>query len=98
MLALDLCRLSHQCLVHWYQFDGQLFQEMEGFSGSGRADLARDDVVELAPVDPIQEGLGFLSSLAYLSAPCRLIDKSERFTVFSAWVLSVAARFSSVSR
>lgn len=58
MLALDLRRVSHQWQVHRHQLDGQLFQEMEGFSGADRADLALDDVEELAPIDPVEKGLG----------------------------------------
>jgi len=59
MFALELCCFSHQCEVDWDQFDGQLFQKMEGFSSSSRANLTLDDVEELTPIDPVQESFGF---------------------------------------
>jgi len=34
MLTLDFRRLSHQRQIHLNQFDRQVFQEMEGFSGA----------------------------------------------------------------
>lgn len=68
MLALNLCRLSHEWQIHRDQVDGQLFQEMESFSGSGSADLAFDDVEELAPVDPIQKRLGAAPCCSYRAA------------------------------
>ncbi len=63
MLAFDLRRLSHQRQIHRDQLDGQLFQEMERFSSSNRADPAFDDIVEFAPIDPVQKGLDALSLL-----------------------------------
>lgn len=67
MLTLALRRLSHQRQVHFNRFDGQLFQEMEGFSGPDRTNLALDDAEELAPIDPVQKSLG--------AAPLLLIQR-----------------------
>ena len=44
-VSLNLRCLSFKRQVDCHQFDGQLFQEMKGFSGAGRTDLALDDVV-----------------------------------------------------
>ena len=57
MVAFDLRRLSHQRQIYRHQFDGQLFQEMKRFCRPNRADLPLDDVEELAPMDPVEEGL-----------------------------------------
>lgn len=72
MLTLELCGLSHQCEVHRYQFDRQLFQKLEGFSRSSRANLTLDDVIELTPIDPVREGLG--------SGPLLLIQSGPDFS------------------
>jgi len=62
MLALDLRRLSYQCLVHWYQFDGELFQEMKGFSGSSCSRFA----YEALTCEPHASKLNHMSKMIQL--------------------------------
>ena len=71
MFTLDLGSFPDERQVNRNQFDRQLFQKVEGFSGSGGADLAFDDVEELTPIDPIQKSLA--------PAPLLFIERGSNF-------------------
>lgn len=58
VFAFNFCRGSHERLIDRKEVDGQLFEETERIGGLSGTDTAFDDIVELAPVDPVDDGAG----------------------------------------
>jgi len=58
VFAFDFRRGSDQRLVDRKEVDGQLFEKTESIGGPGGANTALDDVVEFAPVEPVEDGAG----------------------------------------
>jgi hypothetical protein len=58
MFAFDFRGGSDQWLVYREELNGKLFEKMDCVHRLGGADASPDDVVELAPVDPVEDGTG----------------------------------------
>ena len=81
MLAFDLGCGLNQRLIHREKIDRQLFQEPKGIHRVGMTYASLDDVVELTPVDPI-ENRAAASLLLVVKSPLNHLP--ARFAVVEA--------------